>query len=801
MLLSVDWMREFVPFEGGVQELADRLTMIGNEVEEVIDPFAGLADVVVGRVATCGPHPEADKLSVCTVDVGDEILNIVCGAPNVAAGQAVPVAKVGAALPGGTRLKKTRIRGVRSEGMILSEREMELCEDHEGIMVLDGSFTPGEKFVDAMNLERCVLDVGVTPNRADCLSVLGLAREAAVAFGLPLTLPKAKLSEEGPDCRDMVRIEIPEPEYCPLYMARIIQGVDIAKSPDWMRMRLLAMGVRPINNIVDVTNYILMEMGQPLHAFDNDLLEGGVIRVARADEGQRIETLDGQERKLLDSDLLIRDGAKPVALAGVMGGANTEIHAKSRDVLLECAVFRPASIRKTARRLALPSESSFRFERGVDQVGARLAMDRAARFMAELAGGTVCQGVSEYEPRPWKQPVLPFRRERCNALLGLNLDGDFCRRTFALMGCEVDEAEAEAWTVAVPPHRLDLEREVDLFEEAGRVYGLDRIPAELPRIKKPLETAREVGEYDFIGKLKDWGRGVGLREAVNYSFVSQADLDRLGLPQDERIPVANPLSEDQSVLRTDVMAGLLHSLRHNLAQGASRLRLFETAHAFFADPDSETTAREQLRLGVLLYGPRHARGWPWPEEDADYLDAKGLVEHLLDHLKVGAAEFSLQEEHPFLAPAVAVWLGGEQVGVIGRIRPDVADDFHAQREVWAADLDGEALRRAYNRSAVVFRELPTLPPVRRDVTLGCRPGLEAGEVARVLQDLGPNILESVDLVNVYEPEGPGRERNLSFRLTYRHPSKTLKDKDVDTEQSRLVDKVVDALAVSFSPPA
>ncbi|MFW5836563.1 MAG: phenylalanine--tRNA ligase subunit beta, partial [Desulfovibrionaceae bacterium] len=786
---------------GTIEELAHRLTMIGNEVEEVIDPFARLEDIVIGKVLTCEKHPEADKLSVCTVDAGGETLGIVCGAPNVAAGQTVPVAKVGATLPGGLKLKKAKIRGVRSEGMILSEREMELSEDHEGIMVLDAGLTPGDRFVDALNLERCVLDVGVTPNRADCLSVLGLARETAVAFGLPLTLPKVELSETGPDCREMVRIEIPEPEYCPLYMARILQNVAIAKSPEWMRMRLLAVGVRPISNVVDATNYVLMELGQPLHAFDNHLLEGGVIRVARASDGQTIETLDGQQRKLLDSDLLIWDGVKPVALAGVMGGANTEIHDKSTEVLLECAVFRPASIRKTARRLALPSEASFRFERGVDQVGARLAMDRAAQLMAELSGGSVSQGVSEYEPRPWRQPVLPFRRGRCNSVLGLDLDEDFCRRTFSLMGCQVEETGGDNWWVSAPPHRLDLEREVDLFEEAGRVYGLDRIPTVLPRIKKALESSREEGEFDFIVRLKDWGRGAGLREAINYSFVAPADLDRLGLPEAGRIAIANPLSEDQSVLRTSVLAGLLGSLRRNLAQGNVRLRLFETAHAFFADEASETTAREELRLGLLLHGPRHARGWPWEEQDADYLDVKGLVEHLLDFLKIGQAEYARLDEHPFLSPAASVSLAGETLGALGRVKPDIADFFHAQREVWAADLDGEALRRLFNRTAVVFESLPTLPPVRRDLTLGCPAGMQAGQVERVLREVGPAILESVDLVNVYEPEDAGGERNLSFRLTYRHPTKTLKDKEVDKEQGRLIDKVTEALPVHFSPPA
>jgi phenylalanyl-tRNA synthetase beta chain len=329
---------------------------------------------------------------------------------------------------------------------------------------------------------------------------------------------------------------------------------------------------------------------------------------------------------------------------------------------------------------------------------------------------------------------------------------------------------------------------------------VDRIPAELPGISKSLEISRDKGEFFFANKLKDWARGVGLNEAVNYSFVAPADLDRLGLPQEERIAIANPLSEDQAVLRTNVLAGLLGSLRRNRAQGAVHLRLFETAHAYFADPDSETTARETLRLGLLLHGPRHARGWPWPTQDADYLDIKGLVEHLLDSLKLGTPEFRSLEAHSFMSPAVSVALGDEVIGCIGRIKPEVADFFLAQKDVWAADLDGEALRRMFTASAITFQPLPTLPPVRRDVTLGCPSGVQAGEVGSSLKKFGPAILESVDLVDVYAPQGESGERNLTFRLTYRHRTKTLKDKEVDKEQGKLLGKLTEALPVRFFPP-
>ena len=797
MLVSFDWLRRFVPYEGEVQKLGDTLTMLGLEMEGMHDPFEEIADVVVGHVVTCEPHPEADKLSVCTVDVaGPETLTIVCGAPNVARGQKVAVAQVGSCLPDGLKIKKAKLRGVPSAGMICSERELGLSDDHAGILVLDDSRKPGDKLVDALELERTVMEFDLTPNRADCLSILGFARETAMAFNLPLSLPEFSLEESGGNAEDHARIVIDDGEYCPLYQARILIGGEVRPSPAWMRYRLVAMGQRPISNFVDVTNYVMLELGHPEHAFDLDLMKGGVVRVGLAENGMEFVTLDGQKRKLTGEDLLIWDGEGPVGLAGVMGGQSTEVHAGTRNVLLECAVFRPATIRKTARRLALPSEASHRFERGVDQGMARFSLDRAAQLMAETSGAKVVSGVSVAEPRPWRPRTHRFRLERSNALLGLTLDHEFCKKTFAGLGCEVDDADPADWKVKSPSHRLDLEREVDLYEEAGRVYGLDRIPAVLPRVPRTFDSKTwSETEYGFIRQVKAWGRGVGLREAVNYSFVGTQDLDRLNLPRDCRVAVANPLSEDQNVMRPELAPGLLHSLRHNMAQGNTRLRIFEVAKAFAPDKDSETTARERTRLGILLTGNRTAEDWPWPQGDADYLDAKGLVEHLLDHLKLPAAGFALAKSHPFLESCVALTLAGEDFGVVGLVRHEVADAYHGRKPVWLVDLDMDLLRRLAGERRVVFASLPTFPPVRRDVTFFCPAGLAAGRILDVVEQNAPAILESTALVAEFMPEDNPDQRNLSFRMTYRHAKKTLKDKDVDKQHDGLVQAVIRELGV------
>ncbi|WP_243313942.1 phenylalanine--tRNA ligase subunit beta [Fundidesulfovibrio agrisoli] len=797
MLLSLNWLREFVPYEGPVDTLADRLTMLGLEVEGVSRPFSAAADVVVGHVLTREKHPDADKLSVCTVDVGEQaLLQIVCGAPNVAAGQRVPVARIGTVLPGGLTIKKSKIRGVESFGMICSESELGLAEKSEGILVIEGEPAPGITLAQAMNLDDTILEIGITPNRADCLSILGLARETAMAFGLPLSMPRFQLNESGEDATSLVSVSIEDPKLCPVYRARVLKGVAMGPSPAWMRYRLTAMGQRPVSNIVDVTNYVMLELGQPLHAFDRNLLAGGRIVVKRATDGMRFTTLDGQERTLTGSDLLICDAEKPVALAGVMGGENTEMNAASTEVLLECAVFNPATIRKTGRRLGISSESSYRYERGVDQPASLFAMNRAAALMAQVSGGTVLPGVACAEPAPWVSTPLGFRPARATALLGVEVTPDFCRKTLLGLGCELEAKASEAWTVTPPPARLDLEREVDLIEEVGRVYGMDRIPAVMPRMVKQLQITDTLGaEVPFLRRVKAWAAGAGLRETVNYSFVGQQELDLLGLPDEGRVPVANPLSEDQNVMRTALAPGLLKSVRHNLNQGNMNLRLFEVAKVFQADKASETTVRESHRLALALHGARFA-AFPWPEEKADYSDLKGLVENLLGSLGLGAPVCAVKKDHPWLAPCVEISYGGRAIGEMGRVLPDVAESFGVKAELWMAEIDLEALMALHEGRSIRFQGLPKFPPSRRDMTLVMPAALSVASVLDAVAGQKVAILEDAAVVDLFVPEG-GAEKNVTYRVTYRHAQRTLTDKDVDKAHKALCDALTAALPVRF----
>ncbi|MDR3073737.1 MAG: phenylalanine--tRNA ligase subunit beta, partial [Deltaproteobacteria bacterium] len=787
MLLPLHWLREFVPYEGDARTLGDKLTMLGLELEDIARPFDGIRDVLVGHVLDCARHPEADKLSVCRVDVGSEVLDIVCGAPNVARGQKVAVAPVGASLPNGMTIKKAKLRGQPSNGMICSETELGLSEDHSGIMVLDPAVKPGQKLTDALNLETEVLNISITPNRGDCLSVLGLARETALAFDLPLSLKALPFAEGAKKAAEAVSIAVDDPEGCPLYMARILENVVVGKSPDWLRFRLLAMGMRSLSNIVDVTNYVMLGYGQPLHAFDLDAVRGGKIIVRRAKDGDAFTTLDGQPRKLGARDLTIRDGVGPVALAGVMGGLDSEITAASTRVLLECAIFNPPSIRHTAKRLGIPSESSYRYERGVDQGLAPFALDMAAALMASSIGGPgvlVYAGVAKDEPRPWKSVPARLRPARCNALLGQRMDESFCIKTLEKLGCSVKADDREDWAVLPPSHRPDLSREADFIEEIARVYGVDRFEPTLPAISHSLDRAGlPEPEFAFWGRIRHWGSGLGLCEAINYSFTGNADLDRLNLPRDERIQIMNPLSSEMDAMRTALIPGLLASLRANLAQGSTGLRLFELAHVFQADKTSETSAREPGRIGFLLYGDRFDSAWPQSPATVGYEDLKGVVEHFLGFLHLADFRFELLEAHPWLRPAVAVSVGETLVGHMGRVLPDIADAFHARLDVWAAELDLTILRALHDAAKVSFSPLPVYPPVRRDITLAVPYSLPSRSVLDALASMRLPLLEDAGLHDVYAPENDAARR-LTYRLTFRHGKRPLEDAEVDKQRDK-----------------
>lgn len=795
MLLSLSWLREFVPYEGSASELADRLTMLGLEVDDITHPFADIAPIVVGKVVECAPHPDSDHMHVCKVDVGTgELLPIVCGAPNVAAGQTVAVATVGTVMPGGMQIKKAKLRGEPSFGMICSEREMGLSEDHSGILVLDESLVAGTPLVDALNLDKDVLDIDITPNRADCLSVIGLAREVALACGLPMTVPD-KLPELSHSDYPHPEIVIADPTQCSCYMGRVITDVKLAPSPINIRYRLHAVGVRAISNVVDVTNYILMECGQPLHSFDLDKIRGGKVIVDCAREGEHLVTLDGQDRVLTAKDLTIRDCEGPVGLAGVMGGLESEMTASSRGVFLESANFRPASIRGTARRLGLHSEASFRFERGVDQARTQWCLDRACAMIQALAGGTVSDRLCASEPAPFVPASISYRPARCTSLIGEEPGLEFSKTVLEGLGCAVDASDAGTWKVTQPSWRPDLTREADLIEEVARYYGMDKVEPVLPSVERKLEDAsRPETSYAFMDRLRCWASGMGLNECINYSFTGTKDLDQLNLPQEGRIGIMNPLSAEQDVLRTVLAPGLLYSLSTNMRQNAASVRIFELASVFHRDESVYTGARETPMIGFLLSGRRYDELWPQKIGVLDYLDLKGIAENLLHFLHLENVSVRLADAHPYLLPAVEVLVGEECVGTMGRVQPAIADRYEARWPVWMAEFNLETLRRLHDAARTGFQDLATYPAVRRDITVIADPSLKAWTIEDAIRKAGSFLLEDVSMIDLFLPKD-GASRNLTFRLTFRSPKKTLKDAEADKERDRIVHALEKSLGV------
>lgn len=804
MLLNVSWLKDLVPYEGSLDELANRLTMLGLEVEEHLQPYSYLNSVVAGFVQTCRPHPEADRLSVCQVDIGQgDPISVVCGAPNVRQGQFVAVAPIGASLPDGISVKKNKIRGVVSEGMICSEKELRLSEDHDGIMVLDGDHIPGLSLSKALEIDYDVFDVGITPNRGDCLSVLGLAREVAAFYNLPLKLPEIRFQETEKTGNDDLEIFIEDADDCPMYQARIIEDITVAKSPDWLRYRLLASGIRPINNIVDITNYVLQETGHPLHAFDGDLIRGKTIKVALASSGTRLKTLDGEKRSLTSEDLLIWDGQGPIAIAGVMGGQDSEINEQSRQVVLECAVFNPSRVRKTARRLGMSTEASYRFERGVDQYSADWPIDRAADLIQRYARGRVLNGRIKQEPKPLTWFKIPFRSAKARSLLALEVKDKSCAETLKRLGCRIENSQDQAWNITPPSYRFDLQREVDLIEEIARFHSFENIPTHIPKIAKSFESKDEAVEYlfdkpsyEFVRDVRYWALGVGLQEVVNFSFVGRSELERFGVSGREWVTIQNPLSADQDTLRPFLAPGLLQNLRLNIDQNNNNLRLFETACVFSKADEVDTLTREKSKLGILLHGKRHPEQWPWSRETIDYLDIKGLVEHFLSHHLIKNAEYSQRADHPYLDPAVDIHFQEDHVGEIGQLSAHLGKWYHARSSVWIAEIDLLTIYQIYQNALLEYKPWPKYPPVHRDMTLIAGSEIEYKDIISTINSSNIGYLEDIALQDLYVPE-ESTERHFTFRITYRHPQKTMTDKEVDKVHTKLGNILSRSLPIRF----
>ena len=796
MRIPLDWLSEWIDLPDSQRLLEERLTLAGVEIEAVEHVGPDLTGVFIGHVDTSERHPNADRLSLCHVDLGEgEKAQIVCGAPNVAAGQRVAVARAGVTLPDGTRLKRSKIRGIVSEGMICSARELGLGTDHEGILVLDPAAVVGAPSSTVLGGGQAVLDVEITPNRGDWSSMLGIARETRALFGGSVRLPDCTPVESSRSASD-IRVEIEDTGGCYRYVARVVRGVTVGPSPEWLVEKLEAVGVRAINVLVDVTNLVLMEFGQPLHAFDLGTLRGGLIRVRSAVSGEKLITLDGVTRELDAEDLVIADADRAIALAGIMGGAETEVRQGTTDVLIESAHFHPSRVRRTARRFGLSTEASFRFERSVDGAAIGRAADRCARLIAELAGGDVARGAVEAVGESFSHcDTVALDPQHPNRLLGISLSSEEITTLLARVDIRAELAADGLLQCRIPSYRNDIGIAEDLIEEVARIHGYDQIPTTLPL--GALEPVVEPADVVIDNAARDSLRAVGLNETRSFPRMRESDADALRLaPDDARrraLRILNPILDDEPFLPTTLLPTLLRATRHNLARQVGRVRLFELANVF-QRVDTNGLPDEPRQVVVVLTQAERSSLWDPQDPPPLFFEVKGIAERLLCDLG-RSARFELSSTEPYLHPgASGQFLAGKvTLGHVGELHPEVATAYEIGVPCAVLQLDlSELLRQAVQPRH--FSEVSPYPLARRDISALLPRDQAVGEVLAAIRKTGGKPLVSVVVFDRYLGANvPEDKVSVAFRLVFQRSDRTL----TDAEVAKMTDRVVQMLTHRF----
>ena len=771
MKISYNWLKDFVDFDISPDDLAESLSMAGFEVDSVDKKGVNIENVVVGKVLKKEKHPNADKLSVCTVDVqNSEPLTIICGAPNVDAGQHVPVAKVGAVLPNGMKIRKAKIRGVVSYGMICSKAEMGLTEKSDGIWVLPDGLEIGISLGNALNFETdYVLDIGITPNRPDGMNHIGIAREVAAIAGATLNVPTPNFSESAENIDDFVTVEIDCPESCPRYSARLIRNINIGPSPDWMVRRLEAVGMRSINNVVDITNYVMLETGQPLHAFDFKFVSGGKIVVRESREGETFVTLDEKSHKLQQGTVLICDAEKPVALGGIMGGLNSEVNDRTTDVLLEAAYFQPENIQRSLRYLGMSSEASMRFERGVDPNGVLHAQARAVELLVKFANGAVAKETVDVYPQKIHPVKIDLKIAQINRLIGTNLTGDEMR---ALL--EKIEIAADGEKVVAPTFRPDLTRVADIAEEVARLYGYDNIPL---CATTPISYETHDNPFDdFVESLKTIMTGIGCQEVVTNSLInSQAFQEMTGDPV---YTMLNPLNADLDGLRNDLIPNLLGVLQWNIYRQRKDLSIFELSRVYQHPGSLSERPREEMHLTIALTGIRGGDGWLSGRGFFDFYDAKGVVEYLADKISLDKLAFIPYDNFAVENEAVKVLMGDVEIGYIGQLRNSLRKHFDIDNPVFVAQINVDQLFE-HRKTDKQYNEIPRFPWVERDLAVVVDRDISTETIIETIRKVGGKLLKDAYVFDLYTGKQiEASKKSVAFRLIFQSDETTLTDEEV-----------------------
>ena len=800
MRVTLNWLKEYVDFDLSVEEIVDLFDLSGTEVESLTHLGDKLDNVVVGKIKEISPHPNADRLTLVKVEVDkDNLAHIVCGASNINPGDMVPVALPGAELPNGLKIKKSKLRGELSEGMLCSATELNLGSDAGGILILPSSAKVGLPISRELDLDDWQLELEVTPNRPDCLGIIGLAREVAALTGSKLKIPQTKIKEGSRSIEEQIDIDIQDTDLCPRYVARLFRDVKIGPSPIWLSRRLDSIGIRSVNNIVDVTNYVMMETGQPLHAFDYDKIKGQKIIVRRARKKEMLVSIDHIKRDLSGDMLVIADEKHPIALAGVMGGFDSEISDSTTNILIESASFLATNIMRTSRSLGLISDSSYRFEKGVDTAGCLYAADRAVELITEITGTTAEKGSIDNYPKKASTEKIALRPQKVNSVLGTEISSKKMEEILTGLDMNVKKrSDDKEISVTIPTFRCDLKREIDLIEEIARIYGLNKIPTSLP-----LSSDNDRGfttEQSYRRELRLALTSMGMSEIITYSFMNEDDIDMLNLPVghpwSKVKKLANPIAEDQSILRTSLLPSLLSNARHNINHGQINIKVFEIGTTF--QDTGKATPAESLEVGGVITGLDLQDMWYGKSRRLDFFDLKGLMVTLSQKMRLKDLDFKAAS-HPSFHPGATAELTTENnaIGIFGQIHPDVQEAYGIDQDLFVFQLSVDRFIENIESDPEI-EEIPRYPGVSLDMALVVEEKIANFEIENVIWKNGTGLLQNVRLFDLYRgPNIENGKKSLAYSLTYRSDKRTLTEREVQKIHDRIIDKATQELGATL----
>lgn len=792
MLISLDWLKQYVDIKEDIKELENTLTMIGQEVEAIEEQGKELAKVVIGQITEYGKHPEAEKLTLLKVNIGEEEeLQIVCGAPNHKLGDKVVVATIGAVLPGDFKIKKSKIRGIESQGMLCSEVELGLGNDGDGIIILPEDAPLGVEYRVYKKLNDVIFELEITPNRPDCLSYIGIAREIAAYYGRKIKCPEfesKKIIESINTGHIDVRIE--DKERCKRFSGKVIKNIKVQESPEWLKNRLISMGLKPINNVVDATNYILFECNQPLHAYDLTKINDRKIVVRKALNGEKIVTLDGVERELNKGELIIADAEKPLGIAGIMGGESSKVTEETTEIFLECAYFTPENIRKTSKELGLSSDSSYRFERGLDIENTAEVLERAADLISQLTGGEVLEGCIDKYIEKYEKIEIPLNIEKLRKFMGKNIEIDVVGKILTNLGINIKTLNSTTIIATPPSYRGDLTRTADLYEEIIRMYGFDNIENKMPEenIRPGVKDSMTV----VVDEAKEILAKLGLQEVINYSFISKDAIKMLGITE-PTLEITNPISDDMAVMRPTLIYSLLSNVRDNLNRNQNGLRFFEVSRVF--TPKEDGLANETLRASIALAGKTFKTLWNPKPEAMDFYTLKGFVEKFLEYMGVTRYQLDRSEDNNFHPGRSAdIRIGKVKIGTFGEIHPELAENMDIKRErAYVAELDLTTLLN-YRAKKVKYERIVKYPEVTRDLAVVLDRDVLVG---KMLEDIkkSSNLIESVAIFDVYQGEKiEADKKSVAISIVLRKKDGTLEESDINIT----VDKILKLIAKNYN---